>query len=123
MTGLSIVMSIFVLLNLVNIFVKRRQNELIVMRVVGFSYKQDIGYLLKETIATTTFGIAAGVISVALLTSFLVRIVEGSETMFVRSVNPLALLMGALLEGLFAILINLFAFRKVKKLQLTDITK
>ncbi len=123
MTGLSVVMSVFVLLNLVNIFVRRRQNELIVMRVVGFSYKQDIGYLLKETIVTTIVGIAGGVIAGCLMTDFLVRTVEGTDTMFVRTVNPTAWLIAILLEGTFALLINLFAFRRVKRLRLTDITQ
>jgi hypothetical protein len=40
-------MSVFVLLNLVNIFVSRRKNELIIMEINGFNYRERIGYLLS----------------------------------------------------------------------------
>ena len=57
MIVLSVLMSMFVLLNLVNIFVNRRRNEVIIMAVNGFSWSEQIGYLLKETIATTVSGL------------------------------------------------------------------
>jgi len=123
MTGLSIMMSVFVLLNLVNIFVQRRQNELIVMRVNGFSFKEGIGYLLKETVATTLLGIAFGVAVGCAMTEFLVRVVEAGDAMFVRQISPQSWILASVIEGSFALIINFFAFRKVKDLQLTDITK
>lgn len=120
---LSIVMSVFVLFNLVNIFVRRRQNELIIMGINGFSYNEQIGYLLRETLVTTFVGLAAGVITGCLMTDFLVRIVENEDTMFIRDVNPKAWLFAVILETVFALVINLYAFRKIKKLQITDINK
>ncbi len=123
MTGLSILMSVFVLLNLVNIFVGRRKNELIIMAVNGFSYRQRIGYLLRETIATTALGLLLGTGGGCLLTNYLVRIIEPTDAMFDRSIQPLAWLIACGMEAVFALLINFFAFRRVKGYQLTDLTR
>ncbi len=118
---LSIIMSVFVLLNLVNIFVSRRKNELIIMGVNGFSYREEIGYLLRETVATTAAGLAAGVLFGALVTKPLVQIIEASDTMCARSVNWTAWAAGVALEAVFALLINLYAFRRVKHFSIGDL--
>ena len=123
MTGLSVIMSVFVLLNLVNIFVGRRKNELIIMGVNGFSYRQRIGYLLRETIATTLLGLILGTALGSIMTNYLVRVIEPTDSMFDRSIQPLAWLVASLLEGFFALLINFFAFRRVKQYQMTDLTR
>ena len=122
MTGLSILMAVFVLLNLVSIFVVRRKNELIIMAVNGFTYRQRIGYLLRETVTTTLLGLIFGTAAGCFLTSYLVRVIEPVEAMFDRSIQPLAWLIACGLETIFVLLINFFAFRRVKKYQLTDLT-
>lgn len=121
--GLSILMSVFVLLNLVNIFVKRRQNELIIMSVNGFHYKEQLGYLLKESLMTTILGLVLGVLGGWGMTNLVVRTVETDYTMYVRSFNIMAWLIGVGLETLFALLIYLYAFRRIRGLNLTDITR
>ena len=121
MIVLSLVMSIFVLLNLVNIFVHRRQKELIVMAINGFSYHQQIRYLLMEAMLTVFLGVLLGVAVSAGLTRTGVMIVESTDMMNIRAINWKAQAIGALIEALFALLIYLFAFRHVKKLKLTDI--
>ena len=72
---------------------------------------------------TTFVGLAAGVITGCLMTDFLVRIVENEDTMFIRDLNPKAWLFAVILETVFALVINLYAFRRIKKLQITDINK
>lgn len=123
MLALSVLMSVFVLLNLVNIFVNRRRNEVIIMAVNGFSWSEQIGYLLKETVATTVSGLLLGIAAGCALTEPLVRIVEGQDSMFVRSFNLRAWLFAAVAETVFALIINAISFRRLKKLKLTDITK
>ncbi len=123
MTALSIIMSVFVLLNLVNIFVGRRKNEIIIMGVNGFSFRERIGYLLRETIVTTVMGLLLGTAMGSFLSDYLIRLVEGNDTMFRRGVIPEAWLLACLLETVFALLINFFAFRKVRKYELTELTR
>lgn len=123
MAGLSIIMSVFVLLNLVNIFVRRRRNELIIMGANGFSYRERIGYLLRETIMMIVCGLLGGVLVGAALTDFLVRTVEAADTTFNRSVSPTAWMIACLLEAGFAFAISAISFRAVKNLNFTDLTK
>ena len=121
--ALSIFMGVFVLLNLVHIFVNRRKKELIIMAVNGFQEKQQIRYLLRETIITTLTGITLGVLIGWVMTSPVVRTVEVGEMMFVRNINLRAWLIAAGLEALFALLINLMVFRKIRGFQLTELTR
>ena len=123
LTSLSIMMSVFVLLNLVNIFVGRRRNELIIMAVNGFSRKEQIGYLLKETIATTCLGLLIGGMVCFAMTDFVVRMIEADGVMFVRSFNVPSTLRAMFMEAAFALVINLYAYRKIRKWNLTDITR
>lgn len=123
MTLLSGILSVFVLTNLVNIFVQRRHNELIIMSINGFGFSDLIGYLLKETLMTTCMGLMLGTVGGCAMTGFVVRMVEGADAMFVRTPNPKAWLYAIALEGVFSTLINLVAFRRVKRLRLTDINR
>ena len=49
-----------ILTNLANIFVTRKKKELIVMRINGFSIKQTINYLARETVITIIIGLIIG---------------------------------------------------------------
>ena len=118
---LSVIMSVFVLLNLVNIFVSRRKNELIIMDINGFTYRERIGYLLRETIATSTLGLLGGVLFGMAVTEPIVRIIESPDTMCVRAVNWKAWAVGVAAEAAFALLINLYAYRGVKHFDKGDL--
>ena len=119
--GIAIFMSFMILTNLASIFVNRKKNELIVMRINGFSIKQAKGYLIKEAVLTTVTGLAVGVIIGSLLTPFAVRILEPADLQFDRSYQPLAWVFAAALEGTFAILIYSVIFNRIKRFDLRDI--
>ena len=118
---LSVIMSVFVLLNLVNIFVSRRKNELVIMDINGFNHKERMGYLLRETIVTTALGLILGVLFGACMTEPVVKIIESPDTMCVRSFNWKAWAVAIAMESLFALIINMYAFRKVKRLNIGDL--
>ena len=119
---LSVIMSVFVLLNLVNIFVRRKKNEIIIMAVNGFDHKEQIGYLLRETIITTVCGLIAGVLAGWAMTEPVVRTVEVGEMLFVRDFNVIAWIIATGMEAVFAIAINFFAFRYVRSFDITELT-
>ena len=118
---LSLFLSVFVLLNLVNMFVKRRKNELIIMGINGFSYMERIGYLLREALITILAGILLGTGIGAAITETIVRVTENQNVLCVRTVNWKAWAIAAAIESLFAMTIYLIAFLNVKRLSLTDI--
>ncbi len=123
MTGLAIMMSIFILANLTNIFVSRRTKEMIIMRVNGFSTRQCIGYLVRESVISTVTGLILAVILGSLISRNLVMLVEQPETMLNRSFMPKCWVFAILMESAFAFMIDAIAFRKVKKLKVTDIAE
>ena len=120
---LSVVMAVSVLLNLVNIFVNRRKNELIIMSVNGFPYREQIGYLLKEALVTTLCGLTAGVLLGFVMTDPLVRVIEMEDVMLFRSFNLYAWVFAVAMETFFAVTIYLYAFRHLKDLDITEISR
>ena len=121
LTGLAIFMSIFVLANLTNIFVSRRRKEMIIMRVNGFSTRQCIGYLIRETVITAAAGFVIAVILCGLISRMMVGVLETSITMLDRRFQPVSWLIAIALETVFAFCIDFFVFRKARKLKVTDI--
>ncbi len=118
---IAVIMSFIILTNLANIFLNRKKKELIVMRINGFSIKQAIDYLKKETIITAAVGLLLGLLIGIVLTPALIRILEPEDAMFVRSTHWIAWIIAVALEALFTFVINASVFQKVKKLNFHDI--
>ncbi|MBQ3428510.1 MAG: FtsX-like permease family protein [Mogibacterium sp.] len=119
--GVALFMSFMILTNLANIFLTRKKNELIVMRVNGFSIKQTKGYLTREAVLTTVVGLALGVLVGSLLTPYAVRILEPADLQFDRSYHAISWIIAGGIEGLFALIIYSTVFRRVKHFNLKDI--
>ena len=120
-TGIAILMSFMILSNLANIFLNRKKTELTVMRINGFSIKQTKGYLVRETIITTAVGVLLGVLVGAIGAPLIIKAMEQPDLQFVRNFHVLAWVIAVVLEGIFAIVIYSFVFRKVKKLNFRDV--
>lgn len=121
LTGMAIIMSFMILTNLANIFITRKKKELIVMRINGFTIKETINYLAKETIITTIIGLLIGLILGAFLAKYGVYKMEPAELLFVRSYQPLAWALAFLIEASLAFIINFLAFRKVKNISFREL--
>ncbi len=119
----SIILSFMILLNLSNILVAHRMKELLTMRVNGFAHSQVIGYLVRELVATTSLGLLLGLAIGIPVTSISMPAVEAQGFMYLRMVYVLAWVLAVFCNTLFAVVINAVAFRKIKKVPLTDITK
>lgn len=122
LTTMAIVMSFMIITNLANIFVTRKKKELIVMRINGFSIKQTIAYLARETVITVIIGLVVGLICGYFLGIVAVNVMEPYEARFDHSFKPIAWIIAFVVEAFFAFLINFLSFRKVKDLNFRDIT-
>lgn len=120
--AIAAIMAGVVLLNLTNTFVMQKKRELIIMRINGFTVKELVGYLLRETVFTTAVGILLGVAAGCGIGYYIVRSVELSYTQFDRSIYVPAWLYAAGITALFAVVINAIALMQVKKLKLTDLS-
>lgn len=93
------------------------------MRVNGFSMKQVIGYLIRESAFTTTVGI---VLSVAIGIPFskqMIRSLSNPSVTLSDAIVPMAWVISVMLSILFAAAINAISFRKVGKTPLIRIAE
>ena len=91
------------------------------MRVNGFTTKEVIRYIAGESVLTTCLGIVMGLLVGSLLGYLIIRALEQVQFCMVRDIDFTAWLYSALLTGVFALIINVIALRKVKHLKLSDI--
>lgn len=118
-----VILAFMVQLNLSNIQINRRLKEILVMRVNGFSMFQVVNYLIRETLLTTCLGIALGICAGIPFASFLIPKVEFQQILFVRTVCVIGWVKAALYCVLFSAVINTIAFRKIRTISLTSISK
>ena len=91
---MAAVMAGVVLPNLTNTYILQKKRELTIMRINGFSVREVIGYVTRET----------------------------AFVQYNRRVSLPAWAFGAVITALFTIIINAIVLRRVKHLKLTDIT-
>lgn len=117
---IAAVMAGVVQMNLTNMYILQKKRELTIMRINGFTVKEVIGYVLRETVVTTALGIVIGLAVGSGIAYTIVRTLEQILMKLERGVNPLSWLIAAGLTVLFTVIVNAVALRKVKRLKLTD---
>ncbi len=117
---MAAVMAGVVLMNLTNIYIMQKLPELTIMRINGFTVREVIGYVLRETVVTTAVGILLGIGLGAGIGYKIVRSLEQSYVQFDRHPSIFAWAIGALMTIVFTVIVNAIALKKVKKLKLTD---
>lgn len=112
-----------VLYNLTNINVTERQRELATIKVLGFRDGEVAGYIYRETSLLTILGCAVGLAFGVLMHSFVIQTVEVDMAMFGRTVEPLSFVYSALLTLLFAVIVDLVMYPKLKKIDMVESLK
>ena len=87
----------------------------------GFTVREVIAYIARETVVTNLLGILLGLGAGMFLGYRVICLMEGLTTHFVHRVQPLALVGGAVITAGFSVILNVIALRKVKYLKLTDV--
>ena len=118
---MAAVMAGVVMLNLTNIYIMQKKPELTIMRVNGFTVREVVGYVLRESVATTITGILLGIAVGAFAAHSIVLTLERYFTQFERNVCLPAWAYAAGITVVFSVIVNAIALRKVKNLKLTDI--
>ena len=117
---MAAVMAGVVLMNLTNIYILQKKRELTVMRINGFTTKEVISYVTRETVFTTVLGILLGLVAGSFVSYRIIRALEQSFMQFERGVCFPAWLYAAAITAFFAVAVNVIVLRKVKNLKLTD---
>ena len=119
---LSAVMALLVLLNQIVMHINRKARELAVMRINGYTMKETKAYVYKDNIVLTFMGLLLGSGFGIVLSYVVVRIIETGANRYVRTPNIPACLYACAVGALFALIVNLIALRKIKHLNLTNVS-
>lgn len=122
-TVIAILISFVILINLAAIFMARKKLELIIMLVNGFTIRETIGYIARETIATVAVGLLLGVLGGIPVGGAAIRVMETPDVQFVRDIQPVAWICAVLIEALFAALIYARAFRQVRHYDIHELSE
>ncbi len=120
--ALSAVMALLVLLNQISMHINRKARELAVMRINGYTMSETKAYVYKDNIILTLMGLVLGSGFGIVLSYVVVRIIETGANRYVRTPNIPACLYACAVGALFALIVNLIALRKIKHLNLTNVS-
>ncbi len=112
-----------VLYNLNNINITERYRELATLKVLGFYDGEVAGYVYRENILLTFFGILIGIVLGLALHQYIIQTVEVSMLMFGQEIKPLSYLYSSLLTILFSLIVNIFMFYSLKKIDMISSLK
>lgn len=120
---LSAMMAFLVLLNQSVVHIRRKTRELSVMRINGFTLKETRAYIYRDNIILTAAGLLIGNLIGLGLSYMIIQTMEGEYTQYVRDPNPSAFLFANGIAVFFAVVVNVIALRKVKKINMTYINE
>ena len=91
--------------------------------MLGF-YDNEVGaYIYRETSILTLIGTACGLLFGIALHTFVIRTAEVDMVMFGRTIQPMSFVWSALLTLLFAVIVDLVMYPKLKKIDMVESLK
>ena len=120
--AMSAMLAYFILLNLVSMLINQKKKELTIMRINGFSLWKTINYVAGELAVCTVIGVILGLICGNGLEMNILHLLESDQIRFDHGIQWTACLYATLITIFFTVLVSAPVFRKIKFLQLTDMT-
>lgn len=118
----SAVLSVLVLLNQMNMYIKRKARELAVMRINGYTLKETKTFVSKDNIVLIALGLIVGCGIGTPLAQFEVMIMETGTRRYITTPSMLACFLSVVICVIFALIINAIALRKINHLSLTNVS-
>ena len=112
-----------VLYNLTNINITERIRELATLKVLGFNDREMGAFVYRENVCLTLLWVILGLIMGKFVHQWLVMTIEIDMVMFGRSVQPISYLYAVLLTLAFSLIVNIFANRKLRKIDMVESLK
>lgn len=121
--GLSAVLAVTVLFTLSNINISERERELATIKVLGFQRREIYSYINKETMILTLSGILCGLPAGYGITYGILASVSIADIAFRVRVTPFAYVIATVLTLVFALLVNNFTNRDLRKINMVEALK
>ncbi len=112
-----------VLYNLSNVNISERIRELATIKVLGFYDREVYSYITRETILLTIIGIILGLIGGYFLNFYIIGTCEIDILRFVKVIDPLSYLYAILITAVFSIIVNIFTYFALKKIDMISSLK
>lgn len=112
-----------VLYNLENINISERIRELATIKVLGFYDNEVYNYISKESTLLTLIGIALGMFGGIVLNTFVLKTCEINVLRFEPKLNVSAFVIAILITVAFKIIVNIFTYFALKKIDMIESLK
>lgn len=116
-------LAIIVIYNLTNININERIKEIATLKVLGYQKVEVLGYIYREIIMMSIFGILFGFVLGPLLNLFVIRQISSPGQCFSTDLGGLNFLYALLLTFLFVGIVLLFFIPKMKKIKMVESLK
>lgn len=117
------ILALIVLFNLTSINISERKREIATLKVLGFFDNEVNKYIYRETIILTFLSIAVGLIGGIFLHRYVIGIIEVDSTVFLKHINPLSYLFAFLITVFFTIIVQVFTYFSLKKINMIESLK
>lgn len=116
-------LAFIVLYNLTNVNISERIREIATIKVLGFYDNEVSSYVFRENIILTVIGTILGLILGVFLHRFIMTTAELEFIMFGRDIKPISFILSGMLTFIFATLVNLCMYFKLKKVKMVESLK
>jgi len=116
-------LAFIVLYNLTNINITERIREIATIKVLGFFRRETSAYVLRENLALTAMGIAAGSVAGVFLHRFVMAQIKVDLVDFSVKILPVSFLYSIILTFLFNFAVDLFMELKLERINMAESLK
>ncbi|MBP5579478.1 MAG: FtsX-like permease family protein [Ruminococcus sp.] len=116
-------LAFIVLYNLTNINITERVREIATIKVLGFFRRETSAYVLRENIALTAMGIAAGSVAGVFLHRFVMAQIKVDLVDFSVKILPVSFVYSIILTFLFNFAVDLFMELKLERINMAESLK
>lgn len=116
-------LAVVVLYNLTNININERLREIATIKVLGFTARETGMYVFKENLVLCAMGTVLGLGMGKLLLAFVMDKIRVDLVWFQPRLLPLSYLWAVILTMLIAVLVDLFFYRRLDKINMAEALK
>ena len=121
--ALSFLMAVFVIYNLLSMYIAEKKKELIVLMINGFSLKQAKRYIYSDTILLTVIGVVLGCLLGYVIGDYSITSLESSYIRFVHEIDWISIVSGVTFTTFMTFVVSLVSLQKIEKFKLTELSK